>query len=90
MKTIRVKITGTVQGVLFRKFIKEQALGLDLRGHVRNLDDGQVEVIIEGNDTRVNQMIKICKQGPKHSVVKGVFLQELNFIGFDDFKILSV
>jgi acylphosphatase len=90
MKTIRAKISGTVQGVFFRKFIKENAEKLGLRGHVRNLEGSQIEVIAEGRDEAVNEMMKVCKQGAPHSIVKDVVLQELNHIGFDDFKILSV
>jgi len=90
MKTIRAKIEGTVQGVFFRKFVKEQARALGLKGHVRNLEDGQIEVIAEGDDAKVNELMKICKKGPEHCNVKGMVLQDLNNIGFDDFKILSV
>ena len=90
MKTIRAKITGTVQGVFFRKFVKENADKLGLKGHVRNLDTGEIEVIGEGKDQDVNELMKICKKGAPHSVIKDVVLQELNNIGFDDFKILKV
>ena len=90
MKTIRAKIEGTVQGVFFRKFIKEQADKLGLNGHVRNLESGEVEVIAEGKDQSVNELIKICKQGAPHSIIKNVTMQELNHIGFDDFKILRM
>lgn len=90
MKTLRAKVSGTVQGVFFRKFVKDQADKLELKGHVRNLEDGQVEIIAEGKDQNVNELIKICKKGAPHSVIKDVTLQELNHIGFDDFKILRV
>jgi len=90
MKTIRAKIEGTVQGVFFRKFVKEEADKLELNGHVRNLETGEIEVIAEGKDQSVNELMKICKQGAPHSVIKGINLQELNHIGFDEFKILRV
>jgi len=90
MKTIRVKISGLVQGVFFRKYIKEEAEKLGLKGHVRNLDSGEVEVVVEGKDEDVNTMLLVCKKGAPHSEVKGVDVQELNHIGFDDFKILRV
>jgi len=90
MKTVRAKISGTVQGVFFRKFIKEQADKLGLRGHVRNLDTGEVEVLAEGVNDKVNELMKICRQGPPHSVIKNVNVMDLNHIGFDDFKILRV
>ena len=90
MKTVRAKISGTVQGVFFRKFIKEEADKLELKGHIRNLDDGQVEVIAEGENAKVNELMKICKQGAPHSTVKDVKMQNLNHIGFDEFKIMRV
>ena len=90
MKTIRVKINGLVQGVFFRKFIKDEADKLSLKGHVRNLDSGEVEVIAEGKDADVDTMVNICKKGAPHSTVKGIDTQEMNNIGFDEFKILDI
>jgi len=90
MKTVRIKISGLVQGVFFRKFIKDEADKLELKGHVRNLENGDVEVIAEGKDENVNEMVLVCKKGAPHSQVKNVDVQELNHIGFDDFKILDI
>lgn len=90
MKTVRAKINGMVQGVFFRKFIKDEADKLEIKGHVRNLENGVVEVVAEGRDEDVNKMIAICKKGAPHSQIKDVSLQDLNHIGFDDFKILRV
>jgi len=90
MKTIRAKIEGTVQGMFFRKFVKEEADKLGLKGHVRNLDNGQVEVIAEGENVQVNELMKICKQGAPHSAIKAMIMQDLNHIGFDEFKIMRV
>ena len=61
MKTLKITITGTVQGVFFRTFIKEKADELGLKGFVRNLDDGRVEVVVEGRDENANKMIEVCK-----------------------------
>ena len=90
MRTIRAKISGQVQGVFFRKYIKEEADKLSLKGHVRNLDTGEVEVMAEGKDEDVNTMILCCKKGAPQSNVKDVDIQEVNHIGFDDFKILNI
>ncbi len=90
MKTIRLKIAGLVQGVFFRKYIKEEADKLGLKGHVRNLESGEVEVLIEGENEDVDKMVSVCKKGAPHSEVKDVHIQELNHIGFDDFKILEI
>lgn len=90
MKTIRLKIAGLVQGVTFRKFIADEAKKLELKGHVRNLDSGEVEVVLEGAPENVDKMIPICKKGAPHSNVKSVDTQEMNHIGFDDFKVLDI
>ncbi len=90
MKTVRMKINGLVQGIFFRKFVKEEADKLELKGHVRNLETGEVEVVAEGAPEKVDSLIAICKKGAPHSNVKEVDMQEMNHIGFDDFKILNI
>lgn len=90
MKTVRLKISGQVQGVFFRRFVKEEADKLELKGHVRNLDSGEVEVVAEGSPEDVEKIIVICKKGSSQSAVKNVDIQEMNHIGFDDFKILTI
>ena len=90
MKTLKIIISGTVQGVFFRKFIQEKAQQLDLNGFIRNLDDGKVEVVIEGKDENINLMLDFCKTGPQHAEVKGVEHKEIKHQGFDSFKILSL
>jgi len=87
---VRLKISGLVQGVFFRKYIKDEADKLSLKGHVRNLESGEVEVVLEGKDEDVNSMISVCKKGAPQSDVKNVDVQELNNIGFDDFKIIDI
>lgn len=90
MKTIRMKISGLVQGVFFRKYISDEAKKIGIKGHVRNLDSGEVEVVAEGSPEEVDSMVACCKKGAPHSNVKNVDIQELNHIGFDDFKILEI
>jgi acylphosphatase len=90
MKTVRIKINGLVQGVFFRKYIQDEAKKLGLKGHVRNLENGDVEVMAEGVPEIVDTLVGICKKGAPHSTVKSVDVQELNHIGFDDFKVLDI
>ena len=72
MKTIQVYLSGTIQGVFFRKFLEEKAKELNIRGFCRNLEDGRVEVFLEGEVDNVNKMIELCKTGPKHSQIRKV------------------
>jgi len=90
MKTIRIYITGIVQGVLFRKFLEEKANEFKLRGFVRNLEDGRVEVVVEGRDEKVNEMLEACRKGPSHSEIKNIESQQLRHQGFEDFKIIKL
>ena len=87
MKTIKIKISGTVQGVFFRNFIKEKADELNVRGLARNLENGRVEVIVEGRDEKVNEMLEACKKGSPHSDVKNIEYEEIKHQGFEGFKI---
>ncbi|NCN87195.1 acylphosphatase [archaeon] len=89
-RAIRVYISGTVQGVFFRSFIKENAEKLGVKGFVRNLEDSRVEVFIEGNPEEVKKMVEICKKGPKHSQIKNVEEKEEKFQGMKTFKVLHI
>ncbi|MDP3966564.1 MAG: acylphosphatase [archaeon] len=89
-KAVRLYITGLVQGIFFRSFIKENAEKLNLKGFVRNLEDGRVETFFEGNPEDVNKMVELCKKGPKHSEVKNVEEKEEKFQDFKSFKILHI
>ena len=74
MAPIRVRafISGRVQGVFFRAETQKQASRLGLTGWVRNLQDGRVEVLAEGEEQRVQHLIAWCRQGPPHSRVDRV------------------
>jgi acylphosphatase len=87
-KSVRIYIGGIVQGVFFRNFIKENAERLNLKGFVRNLEDGRVEVFVEGGTDDVGKMIEICNKGPKHSSITKVEVKPERFQGFRNFKIL--
>ena len=89
MKSAKIHISGTVQGVMFRKFIEEQANLIGVRGFVRNMDDGRVEVLAEGVDEKVLEMIEVCKIGPRHSQIKAVEIKEEKWQDdMKDFRIL--
>lgn len=90
MKTIRIYITGSVQGVFFRKFLEDKAKELNVRGFCRNLEDGRIEVVAEGRDERVNEMLEACKKGSPHSDVKNIDFQELRHQGFEGFRVMKL
>ena len=86
-KSVRLYIDGTVQGIFFRSFVKENAERYDIKGFVRNLEDGRVEVFLEGNAEDVNKMIELCEKGPKHAIIKKVDIKPETF---QDFKVVKV
>ncbi len=89
-KSVRLYISGLIQGIFFRSFVKENAERLNVKGFVRNLEDGRVEVFLEGNSEDVRKMIELCKKGPKHSQVKKVEEKKERFQDLKAFKILHI
>jgi len=63
--TLHSFVTGRVQGVWFRQATKEQALSLGLKGWVRNLNDGRVEVLATGENKAVRQLEAWLGKGPQ-------------------------
>jgi acylphosphatase len=57
-------ISGRVQGVFFRYETKAMALKLGVNGWVRNLPNGQVEALVEGEKEKVEKLIEFCRRGP--------------------------
>lgn len=75
MKQAHVFISGTVQGVGYRYFVRSNARKLGLTGWVRNTEDGGVEAVFQGEEDVIEKMIVMCRQGP--------FLSEVEHIGFE-------
>jgi acylphosphatase len=89
-KSIRMYINGVVQDVFFRGYIKENAERHNVKGFVRNLEDGRVEIFLEGNNEDVDKVIELCKKGPKHAQIKGIEIKPEKFQDFKTFKILHI
>lgn len=87
---MHVIVSGRVQGVFFRAYTRETALALKLTGWVRNLPDGRVEIVFEGEDTNVQSMLEWCKKGPPHAIVNELEASEQTYTGeFRDFRIIT-
>jgi len=87
-KSVRIYMTGLVQGVFYRAFVKENAEKLNIKGFVRNLEDGRVEIFLEGNVNEVNKMIELCRKGPRHSQIKNIEIKPERFQSLRNFKVL--
>ncbi len=83
-----VIISGRVQGVFFRVETKRAADGFGVLGWVRNLREGSVEAMLEGDQERVDALLEWCKEGPPHAQVSDVKLDWQDYTGeFSGFDI---
>ena len=89
-KAIKLTVRGIIPALFFGNYVKEHADSLSLRGFVRGLDGSSAEVIAEGEIENVDKLCEICKQGPKHSVIKEATAVEMPFQDFKEFKILHI
>ena len=78
-KRIHLFIGGKVQGVFFRQAVKVTAIKNNTGGWARNLDDGRVEVLLEGDDEAVNAVIKWAHTGPANARVDEIKIKTEEF-----------
>jgi acylphosphatase len=69
---VRARVYGLVQGVGFREFVRRHAQALGLRGWVRNLPDGSVELEAEGPRSALDELLRLVRQGPRLAWVERV------------------
>lgn len=85
---VHALVTGRVQGVAFRASTQQMAIGLGLRGWVRNLADGRVEFCAEGTAEQLETMLDWARSGPPLARVDGIELTRLEATGeFNDFSV---
>ena len=87
-KRVHIFVSGRVQGVFFRAETKSKAHIHNLSGWVRNLQDGRVETVFEGEEEDVEKMAAWCKMGPDYASVQNIEIHEEPVTGeFDSFTI---
>ena len=88
-KHYKIKVTGKVQGVWFRKYTLVKALDLGLKGFVKNKDDGSVYIEVESNNPkRLQDFLVWLKNGsPTSEPEEVIILEKTDCIGFKDFAI---
>lgn len=84
MIRVTVIVHGKVQGVSFRYYTRCRALELGVTGWVRNLPDGSVEGMFEGDETSVNTLVDWCRSGPPAALVERLDLRESTYRGEND------
>jgi len=84
-----VFVKGRVQGVYFRQNLKVVAKRHKIDGWVRNLKDGRVEAVLEGDELGVSEVIEWCHAGPRGATVDDVDIEYETYTGeFNSFKVL--
>ena len=82
-----VGVTGRVQGVFFRAWMREQAAELGVTGWVRNCPDGRVDSHVEGEEAAVQQIVERLHRGPPAARVEDVHVWDVETCDFDDFEV---
>ncbi|MFW5998273.1 MAG: acylphosphatase [Bacillota bacterium] len=83
-----VYLSGRVQGVGFRASARRKAGEIGVKGWVRNLYDGRVEAVIEGNKTEVQKMVKYLRKGPSFARVEDIEIHKEKYR--DEFKNFTI
>jgi len=83
-------VSGRVQGVFFRSETKYEAKKRGVRGWIRNIPDGRVEAVFEGEEESVKRLIEFCKRGPRGARVTSVDVLWESYTGeFVNFEVRS-
>jgi len=82
-----VHVSGNVQGVFFRATTRETAEKHGVDGWVKNLPDGRVEAVFEGNEADVEAMVEFCHEGSPAARVEDVEVAYEESQGLDGFEI---
>ncbi len=86
---IRIFVTGKVQGVFFRQALKVMAKKNDIFGWVKNLKDGRVEAVLEGDEEKVSRLVEWAHGGPANARVEDVEIRNEQSTGeFSKFDVL--
>ena len=86
---VKIFVTGKVQGVFFRQTLKVMAKKNNVVGWVKNLKDGRVEAVLEGDDEKVNRLIEWAHGGPANARVEDIEIRTERYSGdFSKFDVL--
>jgi acylphosphatase len=88
-RTVTVRIEGRVQGVYFRAWTHDTAVELGLDGTVQNLSDGSVQAVFSGPPDKVEQMLRLCADGPPDAKVTDVIIVDEGGAPPSGFKVVA-
>jgi acylphosphatase len=87
---IHIFVSGKVQGVFFRENTRKKAAEFGLSGFVKNLQNGKVEAIFEGEKEKIEKIIQWIKKGPETARVENIEINWQDYQEeFEDFEIIS-
>ena len=90
LKQVQIRVRGRVQGVFFRASAQREAKRLGLTGWVRNRPDKSVELLAEGEEGGIKDLIAWSQTGPSAARVENVDVRWRSFVGdFYDFRIVE-
>lgn len=88
MKRVSMIVSGRVQGVGFRYYVEDIALGMNISGWVRNLSDGTVEIDAEGEEDRLKNFVRTITNTKKGFIqVSNIVVQDKEVFGYSHFTI---
>ena len=86
MKCARLVVSGKVQGVFFRAHARDKAMDLEVRGYAKNLPDGNVEILAQGENEKLQEFVRFISSSPGSSKVKNLnitYLEPGYYRGFE-------
>ena len=88
MKCIHLIVSGRVQGVFFRANVKRKAIELNLNGYAKNLKDDNVEIVAEGDENKINELVYFIRENPGTSKVTDIKIKKSSAQNFKNFEII--
>jgi len=90
MKRAHIRVVGLVRGVGFRSYARNYAKELALKGFVKNLNDGSVEIVVEGYEKQMSTFLQVLRKGPWGAKVEDLQIEwEDPTNEFNDFEVKS-
>jgi len=86
-KRLTVLVSGRVQGVGYRAFVRRYAKNNALSGYAENISDGRVEVVVEGRKPDLEHLLLMLAKGPSHAKVSATDVTWGEAVGLEDFYI---
>jgi len=87
MVSYKIRVYGRVQGVGYRDFVRRRARAFGINGYVRNMVDGSVEIVAEGEERAFELFLREIKRGPMLARVDRVDIEPKKYEGYGDFEI---